>query len=258
MTGIDLWLGYYDEFQHDTERLLGLLSDDERKQAALFHFDDDRLRYIVTRAMVRTVLSRYAEVKPSDWAFEPNRYGRPGIARQHAEAAGDLRFNLSHTRGLIVLGVVRAAELGVDVENLERQPALSIAERYFSPVEAAELAALKPEEQGRRFFEYWTLKESYIKALGKGIAHTLERFTFDFPSATTLRLTVDPALGDDAQRWHFWQLELGKHLLAVCAERQVGGAPPALTLFKLKTLDDFETLDVQPLKTSVQCARVVC
>ena len=113
---IDLWLAYYgqDEFEPDSPHLLRLLNDKERQQQARFHFPGDRLRYLVTRAMVRTVLSRYAEVAPADWVFDTNAYGRPGISPQHVEATS-LRFNLSHTDGLIVLGVCRGHALGADV-----------------------------------------------------------------------------------------------------------------------------------------------
>lgn len=250
MNRIDLWLAYYDEFQQDLPRLLDLLSKDERTKSNCFHFADDRLRYVVTRAMVRTVLSRYADVPPSAWTFETNAYGRPEIASTLSELAGDLRFNLSHTRGLIALGVGRGFSLGVDVEHLERQPALAVAKRYFSSVEAAELASLDPEPQAQRFFEYWTLKESYIKAHGKGIAHTLDGFSFDFPSENMLRLTVDAKLDDDAQRWRFWQFQLeGDYLLAVCAERTQNPAP-VLSLRRMQHLDTFKVLADKPLKTS--------
>lgn len=250
MNRIDIWLAYYDEFQQEAPRLLDLLSEEERNKSNCFHFADDRLRYVVTRAMVRTVLSRYADVAPAAWTFEANSHGRPEIAPSLSGLSGDLRFNLSHTRGLIALGVCRGSSIGVDVEHLERQPALGVAERFFSSTEAAELAALPSDQQAQRFFEYWTLKESYIKAHGKGIAHTLDGFSFDFPTEHSLRLTVDPKLGDDAQRWRFWQYQLeGDYLLAVCAERTKETAP-AISLLRMQHLDAIEALAVQPLKAS--------
>ncbi|WP_051237677.1 4'-phosphopantetheinyl transferase family protein [Ottowia thiooxydans] len=238
---IDLWLAYYDEFAQEAPRLLDLLNESERQQQARFHFADDRLRYLVTRAMVRTVLSRYADVNPADWTFDTNAYGRPEIASAHS-AAKTLCFNLSHTRGLIVLGVCREFAMGVDVEQQERAAALEVAERFFSPTEAAELAALAPERQLSRFFDYWTLKESYIKARGMGLSIPLDRFSFDFPSRDTVRLSLDASLGDDARRWRFWQLNLpGNYKLAVCHERTVG-MERTPSLRRMNTLDSFEIL----------------
>ena len=246
---IDLWLAYYEEFEENSPGLLGLLNDAERQQQARFHFAGDRLRYLVTRAMVRTVLSRYADVAPTDWIFGTNAYGRPEISPVHTQAS-TLRFNLSHTDGLIVLGIRQKLELGVDVEQLERKANLEVADRFFSPREAAELALLPPERQAHRFFDYWTLKESYIKARGMGLSIPLDSFSFEFPSEETLRLIVDASQDDPAERWRFWQLELaGNYLLAVCAER-VAEQTPVLNLRRMKTLDAFESMALRVTKRS--------
>ncbi|MET4575545.1 4'-phosphopantetheinyl transferase family protein [Ottowia thiooxydans] len=247
---VDLWLAYYGEFQNDDPALLELLNPAEREQQARFHFGDDRLRYLVTRAMVRKVLSRYADVAPKAWNFENNAYGRPEISGLHTQASG-LRFNLSHTGGLIVLAVCRAFEMGVDVEHLDRKAALGVAERFFSPVEAAELASLGLELQSQRFFDYWTLKESYIKARGMGLSIPLDRFSFAFPTPETVSLRTDPVLGDDAGRWQFWQLRLPENYqLAICTEKPAKGVR-ALKFRRMATMDEFTPLEVQTLRMSV-------
>jgi len=157
---IDVWLASYGEIV-DVPLLASLrmlLSDAERQQETRFHFADDRQRYLVTRAMVRTVLSRYAAVAPADWVFSNNAYGRPEIANALSSALG-LGFNVSHSRGVIALAVSRHRALGVDVENLRvRQVSIDIAERFFSPREVAELASVPLERRQDRFFEYWTFK----------------------------------------------------------------------------------------------------
>ena len=105
---IHLWLAWLGEITDS--RLLAeyrsLLSEEERQRQMRFHFERDRHRYLVTRAMVRTVLSKYADVAPRDWRFAANDYGKPSIAAEHTEARG-IEFNLSHTDGLVVLGVTR-------------------------------------------------------------------------------------------------------------------------------------------------------
>ena len=116
MHAIDVWLNFHQEVVDARllSHLSALLSEDERRQQTRFHLADDRLRYLLTRAMVRTVLSRHAAVDPADWAFTVNAYGRPEIANPHPDAR-TLRFNVSHTRGLIALAVSREREVGVDV-----------------------------------------------------------------------------------------------------------------------------------------------
>ena len=219
---IHLWLAFYDEI--NDERLLSayrqLLSDAEREQEPRFYFARDRRRYLVTRALVRTVLSRYGAIQPEEWIFSANAYGRPDIANEQAKDAG-LSFNISHTHSLIVLGITKGRALGVDVENFQaRTPAIDIADHYFTPQEVAALAAVPPSQQHYRFFEYWTFKESYIKARGMGLSLPLDKFSFHYPDDHSVEIAIDSDLADDPQRWQFWQLRpRPEYLVAVCAER---------------------------------------
>jgi 4'-phosphopantetheinyl transferase len=179
---------------------------------------------------VRTTLSRYVPVSPEQWAFSPNAYGRPEIANDN-RAARAISFNLSHTNNLIVLGVTCLNALGVDVENVHVRPAAcEVADRFFSPVEVAALHALPPEVQHRRFFEYWTLKESYIKARGMGLSIPLDQFTFHFQGESQVSMSVSPGLNDRAARWRFWQLQpSAHHLVALCVERSNHSTPELQT-----------------------------
>lgn len=248
---IDIWLVFYQQITEPAllSALLALLNDAERAQQLRFHFADDRLRYLATRALVRTVLSRYAPIAPADWAFTPNEYGRPAIANGHAQAR-TLSFNLSHTRGLIAMAVTRDRVLGVDVENLTtRQVSGGIAEHFFSPTEVAELATVPEERRQDRFFEYWTFKEAYIKARGMGLSIPLDRFSFDFPDERQVRLSIEPDLGDDAERWRFWQFRpTADYLLALCAERLDGAEPQLAVRTVIPTVSD-AAFAWTPLKT---------
>lgn len=249
---IDIWLIYYDEIvdEHQLAALRALLNPQEVDKEGRFFFADDRKRYLVTRAAVRMLLSRYAPIAPERWEFSRNAYGRPGIANA-VEEARDLSFNISHTRGLIVLAVSRGRELGVDVENLAvRSPSIGIAERFFSPTEVAELSCIPTERQQDRFFEYWTFKESYIKARGMGLSLPLDRFSFDFPHHRAVRISIQPDLDDHAGRWSFWQCRpTADYLMAICAERSAG-APPAISMRKFTPLVGEVPLTADFLRTS--------
>jgi 4'-phosphopantetheinyl transferase len=249
---IDVWLAFYDEIcdSRTSSVLREPLSDEERKQETKFYFDDDRRRYLVTRAMVRTVLSRYCAIAPSAWVFSANAYGRPEIASPDGDALG-LCFNISHAKGLIALAVTRDRSVGIDVENIEvRDVSLGIAERFFSRMEAAELAALPEEHRWDRFFEYWTLKESYVKARGMGLSIPLNKFSFRFTREGNVQLAVEPELGDDEERWRFWQYRASpRHLLAVCAGPFATGTP-TVTLRKLTPTFDEEAVETMLLRAS--------
>jgi 4'-phosphopantetheinyl transferase len=252
---IDLWLAFYQEVvdeQHKDD-LRALLNDEERRQEKRFVFADDRRCYLVTRATIRTLLSRYvATVAPTDWMFSTNEYGRPQIANLNKEAAG-LCFNISHTRGLIAVGISQHRTLGVDVENLMvRKMSDGIANRFFAPSEVAALDALEPERRAERFFEYWTFKESYIKARSMGLSIPLDRFSFHYPDEQTVRIEIDSALDDKASRWCFLQYRpTSEHLLAICAERPKGdGVLPSLRVRRIMPLVMEESLELTLLKRS--------
>ena len=219
---IDLWLACYDEITDPELHLAyrGMLDPVERIREPRFYFARDRLRYLVTRAMVRLVLSSYVEVAPQDWRFSANAHGRPFAVNTAARAAG-LTFNISHTRDMIVVAVTANRVMGVDVENVIARPvSIGVAHRFFSPSEATSLAAISRDRQQYRFFEYWTFKESYIKARGLGLSLPLDKFSFHYPDEHRVALSIDPGLADDAGRWQFWQFQpRPDYLVALCAER---------------------------------------
>ncbi|HEX9984339.1 MAG TPA: 4'-phosphopantetheinyl transferase superfamily protein [Thermoanaerobaculia bacterium] len=227
---IHLWLAFYDRI--DDERLHAayreLLNPAEKVQEPRFYFARDRRRYLITRALVRTVLSRYIPAAPRELLFSTNDYGRPELDNPEAKDAG-LSFNISHTHSLIVLGVTKERALGVDVENIStREVSIDIADRYFAPPEVAVLTAAPKDEQQYRFFEYWTFKESYIKARGMGLSLPLDKFSFQYPDEGAVEIAIDPALADDPARWQFWQFRpTPEYLVAICAER-IGAQTPRL------------------------------
>jgi 4'-phosphopantetheinyl transferase len=214
---IHLWLTDYAAIEDDSliAAYHALLNEAEREQQQRFRFAKDRRRYLVTRALVRSALSGYAPVAPEEWRFTTNAWGRPEIANVDA---GDLTFNVSHTHSLIALAVTRGRAVGVDVENwCGRDVSPGIAERFFAPTEAAALRAILKSRQQERFFEYWTLKESYIKARGMGLSIPLDQFSFSFRDDGSVSFAV--TLDDDPSRWRFWQFRpRPEYVMALCAE----------------------------------------
>lgn len=216
---IDLWLVFPDEI-HEPDLLATyrrFCTDDERRREQRFHFAKHRHQHLLTRALVRTVLSRYAAVRPEDWRFADGSHGRPEILNERC----DLRFNVSHTEGLILCGVTRAGEVGVDTENIRtRRSTVDIAERFFAPDECAALRRLPATEQPDRFFDYWVLKESYIKARSQGLSLPLDQFSFHFPDREWIRVDIQPTLADYPERWRFWLFRPSPdHVAAVCLQR---------------------------------------
>ena len=250
-SAIHLWCSFYSELEDEAllREYRTLLTESERQQELRFHFARDRRRYLVTRALVRTVLSRYADVAPAEWTFAVNDYGRPLIANA-AAAARQISFNVSHTDSLIILAVAQKHEIGVDVENTRvRAACIDIADRFFAPAEVSALHALPEARQHDRFFEYWTLKESYIKARSMGLSIPLDHFSFDLLE-DDIGLSIHPDQGDRPERWRFWQLEIGPgYLGALCAER-VSQEVPSLVVRKMVPLISEQALPYTVLRAS--------
>jgi 4'-phosphopantetheinyl transferase len=199
-----------------------LVTPDERARQQRFHFEKDRRDGLITRALVRTTLSRYAPVPPAAWVFGQNRHGRPQLMPGQCDR--DLRFSLSHTQGLIACAVTLDREIGVDVEYMPRpRSVVEVAERYFSASEVRALRAIPPERQQERFFQYWTLKESYIKARGMGLALPLEQFSFELDAPSPIGIVFDLRLADDPRRWQFELMRpTPDHMMALGVDRGPG------------------------------------
>lgn len=216
---IDLWFCFDAEVEEHWLAIYRdqLLNDAERTRERRFHFERDRRQFVITRALVRNVLSRYVAIAEADWQFTPGSHGRPQIVQ--AQAA-HLCFNLSHTRGLIVLTVANRMPLGVDTENIqERAAPLDIAESFFSRREAEALAALPPALQPERFFHYWTLKESYIKAREQGLSLPLTKFGLALDLPGQIEPWFEPTIEPNPHGWQFWLLQAGsQHVAALCAQ----------------------------------------
>lgn len=165
------------------------MSADERARCDRYVFVQGRNEYTLTRALTRSVLSQMTGCLPNELVFAPGPHGKPRLV----QPAGHLHFNVSNTRGLLMLLVMRDCEVGVDVENVTRHLAMAdVAHRFFAPQEAAAMLALPPSQQPERFFTLWTLKEAYAKARGVGLSLPLDDFSFVFGSLGSLALAPNP------------------------------------------------------------------
>jgi 4'-phosphopantetheinyl transferase len=192
-------------------RSLACLQPVERERAARFVYDADRCAFIAARALARVVLARYASAEPEALRFETNAHGKPRLVGPWDERS--LRFNVTNTRSFVACAVVRGREVGVDAEELREAPP-GVAERFFAPPEIAVLRALEPDGVDAAFFSFWTLKESFMKAVGLGLS---------LPPASFAVALQPPRLLDygryraEADAWAFELLTpTQRHHVAVC------------------------------------------
>lgn len=206
------------------DRCRALLSADELERAGRFHFDRDRDCFVLGRALTRLQLSRWLGGDPRAWRFVTNLHGRPELAGSAGRTL-PLGFNVSHTRGLVACAVADTRDVGVDVERVDRHLTHDVAERFFAPREVADLRARPSAEQARVFFDYWTLKEAYIKARGLGLALPLAHFAFTLSAEGPPTIAFDPEIADAPDTWQFFQAwPTPTHRLALAVRRGPEGA----------------------------------
>lgn len=139
----------------------------QEKTDRLRCFGDKRLS--VGAALLLRLAPREAGVPEDRMRFVTRGEGKPCLA------TGEVSFNLSHS-GTIAACVVSPFEVGCDVEQIG-DGGLPIAKRFFHPAEVAWLTAAPENERKERFYRLWTLKESFVKAMGEGMRLPLASFS---------------------------------------------------------------------------------
>jgi 4'-phosphopantetheinyl transferase len=195
---------------------VSVLSDEEGAQYRRFHFARDARDYAAAHALLRATLSRYGDRAPGRWRFDKDANGKPFLIDEGGFRAS---FSLSHTHGMVACAVTADADVGVDVECVDRDvDTAGIAARFFAPAEAAHLMSLDAEARRDKFFDLWTLKEALVKALGVGMAFSLNRLAFAVARDGGVRLSAPADV--DPQAWEFGLFTPSpRHRLAVAVRR---------------------------------------
>ncbi len=179
------------------EFLAASLHDDELARARRFHLERDRRRYIVARARLRQMLGQRLGIQAQCVELAYGTHGKPVLAG--GSATMDWRFNVSHSRDIAVFAFCRGREIGIDVEAVHRvYCADSIAERFFSRNEVQSYTALDPRDKETGFFNCWTRKEAFVKAVGEGLQYPLDSFDVSLaPHEPAAILRIGDAEGSD-------------------------------------------------------------
>ncbi|MGE3296215.1 MAG: 4'-phosphopantetheinyl transferase superfamily protein [Porticoccaceae bacterium] len=199
---VQLWLARVGECLEVLERHgQARLSDAERAHCARFADPADRHRVLLARLLLRRALSHGYPLAPADWRFAQDHQGKPALAWP----ALPVTFNLSHSGDVVICALGRHCDLGVDVERVApRERLLALARRFFSADEYARLGGLAGAAQCEVFYDIWTAREAYFKALGCGLA--------GFSDPESSAVAVATALG-----WQWWRVaEIPDYRIALC------------------------------------------
>lgn len=208
-----------------------LLGQDERDRAARCRHDEDRHAYVAAHALKRSMLAEATGLGPSALCWTRGPAGKPEL--HPGLGFPELRFNISHSRGLVACGLTVIDDIGVDVEAVTRTvDTLDLALQNFSREEFTTLATLPAREREMAFLRLWTLKEAFVKATGAGLSFGLANFSMQLDPIGLASATREAG---PVESWRFLQLQpVPGHVLAVATRcvppaRPVAANPPGHT-----------------------------
>jgi 4'-phosphopantetheinyl transferase len=213
---VHLWRVDLETIRAEEARWQSVLSEDEGKRAARFHFSADRQRFTAARAWLRMILGAYLQAQPEELRFTYSAKEKPTLAPPFAESA--LQFNLSHSGGVALYTVTREQEIGVDIEEVRTNSDLEgIAKRFFSAAEQQQLEGFHGEEKVQAFFRCWTRKEAYIKATGDGLSLPLRQFDVSLEAGSSHALLATRPDPSEAAQWRLCEVPAGEgYAAAIC------------------------------------------
>lgn len=158
-------------FERLKDTLFSFVPTQNIQQVLRFKNTNDKKRSLLGEVLCRKCLGEKLTLPSSNIEIIKTEKGKPYLSENHPE----LFFNISHSGDWVVVAL-SSGEIGIDVEKIKK-PAYRIAERYFSTSELDALNSLKDQEKADFFYDLWTLKESYLKLLGKGLTKSLGSFS---------------------------------------------------------------------------------
>jgi len=216
---VHVWRILFSATAENDPRLRAVLSAEEIRRAEKFYFKKDRVAFVAAHGYLRLLLARYLHTRAEKLVFSEGEHGKPFL-KNYA-----LQFNISHSQGMGLLAFDASLPLGVDVEHIRPDfGGLKIARRFFSEAEVKELSVLKGEAQLHGFFNGWSRKEAYIKALGRGLSLPLHKFTVSLDPTKKAQLISTEHDHSALERWRLFALDVGaeyKAALVTSKDRKI-------------------------------------
>lgn len=183
-----------------------LLAPNELQRANRFRFPEHRQRFIVARGCLRQLLASYLQIDEREVEFTYAPEGKPSLSFEHGSG---LTFNVSHSGDIAVFAFTMERRIGVDVEMIRHDVDIDqIPKRFFSPAEQEMLLSLEPQQRYQAFFNCWTRKESYVKAVGSGLSLPLRDFDVSLRPGEPARLLATRPDAAAASHWSMGALDL--------------------------------------------------
>lgn len=206
---------YYDFF-------ISKVSTSRQNQIKKYVNLEDAYRSLLGEVLTRAVICKYLNYPNEEIQFEKNEYGKPLLAENHG-----FSFNVSHSGEFVVI-IFGSGLLGIDIEEVTTID-LTIAERFFSWEEHEDLMNKAVEQRLDYFYDLWTLKESFIKALGTGLSRPLNSFSIREKSNGHFTLL------SEVEKFYFKKFDI-QHTYKLSACSNQNNLPERINYLELKDL----------------------
>ena len=188
-----------------------VLSEEERQRAEAFKFVKDKIKYIACRGALRQLMGHYLKTPANEISIEYVKNGKP-----HHNS--NLEFNVSHSRDMAVIGFTYDTILGIDIEFIHRKIEFhQIARRFFSTNESDIVINAPRESMHQYFYNCWTRKEAFIKALGDGLSFPLDQFEVTCAPDEVPKLMSTKWDETEVEKWSLWAFEKSKDYVGALA-----------------------------------------
>ena len=165
---ITIWRAKVQHWIPVIDKLEKILDPEEKSKAIRFHQKTDQQRFIISKAVLRILLSRYLAADPKEIRFESGKNKKPELKNNFWP---ELHFNISHSGNWILIAISNQ-QIGIDVEEMNAFfNYKNLLPFSFSREEAAFIE--NSDLPYNNFYRLWTRKESLLKATGKGLVDQL-------------------------------------------------------------------------------------
>lgn len=189
-------------------KLLLLTPDEKQVKIKRYLKFEDAQRSLVAEILVRYIIQNKLGIRNRDIVVAKNQFGKPYLVN-----VDNFHFNISHSGNWVVCAIDDFS-IGIDIERIQAVD-LSIAKRFFSEEEYIDLLEKPVSCRTSYFFELWTLKESYIKADGRGLYLALNKFAFRVYDNGILFKNLE-----SQEKYFFNQYDIDTgYKMAVCAKK---------------------------------------
>lgn len=220
---VQLWLVNLSQNDKSSDDDFELLSEDEQQRAKKYFYHKDQQRFTIIRSTLRKILGRYLKCSPRELKFSYGQWGKPELLQESFLNDQKICFNQSHSGDLCLFAFGLNCRIGIDIEKILSMSDIDeLADRFFTAKEAAILRTFSGDKKLRIFFNCWTRKEAFVKALGRGLSYSVDQFEVSIVPGEPVEVKNIQNSEHAAIQWSMYDVAMGtNYAAALCVEGKV-------------------------------------